>query len=158
MSYIRDIEARDNQVLAQIIRSVLIEFGANKPGFAWQDPELDAMSQAYAPANRCYQVIDQGGVRGGAGIAEYICDVPRCCELQKMYLVPEARRQGWGKQLIQSLLSQARTLGYTHCYLETMSSMTGAIGLYRQQGFQALSQPLGQSGHNACDVWYLLAL
>ncbi len=156
---IRLIQEADNAQVARIIRQVLTEFGANRPGFAWQDPELDAMFQAYSGQGKEYWVIESGGsVVGCGGIAEFVCALPQCCELQKMYLLPEVRNLGWGRQLIKRLLQRARDLNYHYCYLETLSSMTGAIHLYRSSGFLAQTQPLGASGHGACDEWYLKSL
>lgn len=175
---IRPIEQRDNPRIAAIIREVLTEFGANRPGFAWQDPELDAMCESYSCPGRAYYVVDIGsvvdkgsvvdgedvektsinGIVGGAGIAEFQCEKARCCELQKMYLISEAREQGTGASLIDLLLDEARLLGYKYCYLETLSSMHGARALYRKKGFELLDRPLGESGHSACDEWYLKTL
>jgi putative acetyltransferase len=157
---IRPVEERDNQELARIIREVLTEFGANRPGFAWQDPELDFMSRAYDSLQRAYLVAEcDGALLGGGGIGEFESgDESGICELQKMYLLPEARALGVGRQLMDKLLNQAQRLGYRQCYLETLSSMTGARKLYLRTGFRQLSAPLGDSGHNACDEWYLLDL
>ena len=35
---IREIEEKDNKQVEKLIRTCLIEFGANKPGTAWADP------------------------------------------------------------------------------------------------------------------------
>ena len=37
---IREIEKKDNKEVENLIRTCLIEYGANKPGFAWSDPKL----------------------------------------------------------------------------------------------------------------------
>ncbi|MEX2321092.1 MAG: hypothetical protein WD668_07040, partial [Saccharospirillum sp.] len=42
------IQPADNAAMAIVIRQGLKEFGANRPGFAWQDPELDDLSRAYS--------------------------------------------------------------------------------------------------------------
>lgn len=156
---IRPIEAADNKALASIIREVLTEFGANKPGFAWQDPELDAMAQSYQASGRSYWVVEhEGQVLGGGGIAEFPCPEQGVCELQKMYLLPAARGRGQGLILMQQLLNDACNMGYQSCYLETLLSMAAANKLYQRVGFKALSAPMGNSGHNACDQWYVLNL
>jgi len=145
--------------MAKIIRDVLTEFGANRPGFAWQDPELDHLSSAYARDGRQYLVIEtHEGIVGGGGIGEFECELEGCCELQKMYLLPAFRGRDWGRQLLQALLNEAQRMGYRQCYLETLSTMTKARRLYLETGFSALQAPLGNSGHNACDDWYLKTL
>ena len=44
---IREIEKRDNAAVEQIIRSCLIEFGGNREGTAWCDPDLGRFSEIY---------------------------------------------------------------------------------------------------------------
>ncbi|KZX75708.1 hypothetical protein A3715_22640, partial [Oleiphilus sp. HI0009] len=125
---IRNIEASDNSIVSQLIRDVLTEFGANRPGFAWQDPELDAMSHAYETPDRVYKVIDlEGRVVGAGGIGPFLNNqYDRCCELQKMYLDAGQRGKGFGRSLIETLLQSARELGYEYCYLESLSTMKQA--------------------------------
>jgi len=158
--HIRNIKQEDNPEVAALIRTVLTEFGANRPGFAWQDPELDNMSRAYDTPHSVYKVIVvDGRIIGGAGIGVFDCSThQQCCELQKMYLYPEFRGKGWGKSLIEALLAEAGSMGYQHCYLESLSTMTSALKLYQEQGFKTLDKPLGDSGHNACDRWLIRRL
>ena len=153
---IREIQPRDNARLAAIIRQTLTEFGANRPGFAWADPELDRLFEAYRDDGRVYYVVtQQQAIVGGAGIAPFLCEYPDLCELQKMYLLPEQRGQGIGKALIDQLLETAQTIGYRGCYLETFDAMAAAIRLYEKSGFHPLTHPLGNSGHNSCNRFYL---
>ncbi|WP_320822097.1 GNAT family N-acetyltransferase [Reinekea sp.] len=155
---LRLIEARDNAPLAALIRAALTEFGADRPGFAWQDPELSNLSEAYARPGLNYWVVMLGSVLvGGCGIAPLRPWVAETCELQKMYLCPSARGQGVGTLLIETALAFAG-LQYHWCYLESLTTMTGAASFYRKAGFIALPQPLVITQHGACDSWYLKAL
>ncbi|MBY6094859.1 GNAT family N-acetyltransferase [Ferrimonas balearica] len=152
---LRTLAPADDAGLAAIIRQVLTEYGANRSGFAWADPELDRLSQVYSHPNHHYLVaLWQGELVGGAGFAPFPCEHDRVCELQKMYLLPEARGKGIGGALLDALISSAAASGYRHCYLETFGPMSEAQGLYRSRGFEPLSAPWGESGHNACDHWY----
>ena len=154
---IREIQPGDNAAIARIIRQVLTEFGANRPGFAWADPDLDALAAAYQADRSAYYVaVVDGQVVGGVGIAPFPCDSPNLCELQKMYLLPAARGRGLGRVLLTQALAAVKSFGYDGCYLETFGPMQAAIALYEQAGFQALETPLGQSDHHACDRYYLL--
>mgnify|MGYP000403182626 CR=1 FL=1 len=156
---IRRIAPEDTAIMASIIRQVLTEFGANKPGFAWQDPELNDLYHAYSKYRDQYYVIEfAGNIVGGGGLAEFICDLPQCCEFQKMYLLPQARGKGIGLKLISTLLLAADEFEYSNVYLETLNTMAEARRLYLASGFNALNSPLGNSGHNACDAWYLKSL
>nr|WP_286339460.1 GNAT family N-acetyltransferase [Ferrimonas sp. YFM] len=159
MMKIREICAKDNSQLAEIIREVLAEFGADRPGFAWQDPELDALSLAYQNEGYRYWVAElDGRIVGGAGIAPFQCHWPATCELQKMYLSPQCRGKGIGQALLDTALSYAEGQGYHHCYLETFEPMVQARKLYESKGFERLHAPWGDSGHSACDCWMMKAL
>lgn len=54
---IRPIEPRDDAAVAAIIRAVMPEFGADGPGFAIHDAEVDTMSAAYARPRCSYLVV-----------------------------------------------------------------------------------------------------
>ena len=159
----RDIKLRplhplDDSALARVIREALVELGADRPGFAWQDPELDAMSQAYELSGSIYFVVVKAGmVVGGAGIGP-LSGVADTCELQKMYLAPSVRGQGVGWRLMGILLEQARVMGYRWVYLETLTGMVAAQKLYRAWGFLKIERPLGRTGHGGCDCWLLKSL
>lgn len=152
----RVIQPQDNPRLAAIIRQVLAEFGANQPGFAWSDPELDSLSEAYCEPGSVYYVATyQQEVIGGAGIAPFACEYPAICELQKMYLLPDYRGQGNGQALMQKLMAVAQSHPYQGCYLETFRTMKGAMRFYERLGFQQLAKPLGNSAHKSCDRFYI---
>ena len=44
---IREIEPKDNKGIEKVIRSCLIEFGANDDGTAWTDENLGRFSEIY---------------------------------------------------------------------------------------------------------------
>lgn len=152
---IEPIREKDNAAMAEIIRAGLSEFGADRPGFAWQDPELDDLTEAYQADGMAYWVArdKQGRVVGGCGIGP-LPGVDNCCELQKMYIRPENRGVGLGEALLRHSIGFAEQ-HYRWCYLETMAEMASAGRLYRRLGFMALPQPLGATGHGGCDHWYL---
>jgi GNAT superfamily N-acetyltransferase len=57
-------------------------------------------------------------------------------EIKRMYVRPEARRQGVGRAILERLLADARTIGYQVARLETATFMREAHALYRSMGFQ----------------------
>ncbi|MEI6592484.1 MAG: GNAT family N-acetyltransferase [Holophagaceae bacterium] len=156
----RPISPEDDAAMARVIRAVMPEFGADGPGFAIHDPEVDHMSAAYAgPGAAYFVVVDATGqVVGGAGVAPLEGGEPGICELRKMYFLPAARGQGVGEALLRHCLTVARDRGHRTCYLETLSGMDQAIALYRKLGFQPLCAPLGRTGHGGCDQWFALEL
>jgi putative acetyltransferase len=152
----RPIEPRDDAAVAAIIRAVMPEFGADGPGFAIHDPEVDHMSRAYAAPGAAYFVVEDeaGRVVGGGGVAALEGGEPGVCELRKMYFLPEARGKGLGEALLRHCLAVAATLGYRTCYLETLTGMDQALKLYGKLGFRPLCAPLGRTGHGGCDRWF----
>ncbi len=160
----RPITPADDAAVAAIIRAVMPAFGADGPGFAIHDPEVDAMSAAYAVPGAAYFVVEDGAGRviGGGGIAKLEGGPDAIeggvCELKKMYFLPEARGTGTGESLLRHCLKVAKDLGYRTCYLETLTGMDAAQKLYRKVGFQALCAPMGNTGHHGCDRWFSMEL
>jgi putative acetyltransferase len=156
---IRRITAADDPAVAEIIRTVMPEFGADGPGFAIHDPEVAAMSENYAAPGHAYFVLERDGrVIGGAGIAPLAGDVPGVCELRKMYFLREARGIGAGAAMMAVCLDYARQAGYRQCYLETLTGMDAAAALYERSGFSRIPQAMGATGHFACNRFYLREL
>ena len=156
---IREITADDDEQIAKVIRSVLIEFGVPKVGTAYEDKALDCMTETYNKPTSIYFVLDkEGEVIGGAGIAHLDNFDGNVCELQKMYFLPEARGLGLGKLMIEKCLAKAKELGFESCYLETLPYMKAATKLYGTMGFTSLEKPLGNTGHYSCNVWMLKKL
>ena len=159
MSYtVREIELRDNAGVESVIRTCLIEFGANHEGTAWADPDLGRFSEVYsAPGKKYWVAVDEDGrVIAGAGIGN-IDGVPRVCELQKMYCLPEARGTGISHVLMDLALEYAKE-HYDECYLETLDNMLAAHRFYEKYGFARIYEPIGKTGHFLCDVLYLKKL
>ena len=156
---IRPIEARDDARMAEIIRTVMPEFGAVGCGFAIADPEVDWMSRAYAEPRSAYFVVERDGeVIGGGGVAPLVGGDAGTCELRKMYFLPAARGLGAGAAMMARCLDAARGFGFERCYLETLTGMDGAMKLYERTGFQRIDAPLGATGHGGCNTFYVLAL
>lgn len=154
---IREIEPRDDMVVERIIRSCLIEFGADHEGTAWTDANLGRFSMVYrAPKSRYFVAEDGAGqVVGGVGIGA-IPGVEGVCELQKMYCLPEARGTGAAQALMDAALSFAKEY-YTQCYLETLPNMQAAQRFYEKYGFRRCG-PITKTAHFACDVRYIRVL
>jgi putative acetyltransferase len=156
---IRPIEPRDEAAVAAVIRAVMPEFGADGPGFAIHDPEVDGMHAAYAQPRSAYFVLERdGAVAGGGGVAPLAGGEPDVCELRKMYFLPTARGLGAGRAMMERCLEAARGFGFRHCYIETLTGMDAAQALYRRHGFAPLCAPMGGTGHHGCDRWFIREL
>ena len=156
---IRPIEPRDDAAVAAIIRAVMPEFGADGPGFAIHDAEVDGMYAAYARPRSAYFVVEANGrVVGGGGVAPLENGGEDVCELRKMYFLPAARGIGAGAAMMQRCLDAARARGFRRCYLETLTGMDAAQALYKRSGFTPLCGPLGGTGHFSCDQFFIREL
>ncbi|MDF2156046.1 bifunctional helix-turn-helix transcriptional regulator/GNAT family N-acetyltransferase [Vibrio sp. CAU 1672] len=156
---LRPLSKADNPQVAEVIRRVSAEYGltADK-GYGVADPTLDDMYSVYDQQGAAYWVIEyQGEIVGGGGFAP-LAGEPDVCELQKMYFLPQTRGHGLAKRIVALSLQLAKQLGYQQCYLETTECLKEAIGLYEKLGFEHLAAPLGQTGHDACEVVMLKAL
>lgn len=152
---IKEIETKDNKEIENVIRTCLVEFGANHEGTAWSDPDLNRFSEVYnTERNKYWVAIDENEkIVGGVGIGklEGIDDV---CELQKMYCLPETRGTGISHKLIDIALEYASKY-YKRCYLETLENMVTAQKFYEKYGFERIYEPLVKTKHFACDVRYI---
>ncbi|MEP6898152.1 MAG: GNAT family N-acetyltransferase [Rhodanobacter sp.] len=156
---IRPIGIDDNPSMAAIIRHVMPEFGADGPGFAIHDAEVDRMFEAYDQPRSAYFVVERDGCTvGGGGVAPLQNGESEVCELRKMYFMPEARGIGAGSAMMQRCLEAARSHGFRRCYLETLTGMDAAQALYARSGFKALCEPMGGTGHFSCDRFFILDL
>jgi len=153
---IRPIEPRDSARVAAIIRTVMPEFGADGPGFAIHDSEVDNMHTAYARPRSAYFVLERDGtVIGGGGVAPLEGGDADVCELRKMYFLPEARGIGGGTSMMQRCIEAARGFGFKRCYIETLTGMDAAQALYQKHGFIPLRAPMGGTGHFSCDRFFI---
>ena len=155
---VREIEEKDNKEVENIIRTCLIEFGANHEGTAWADPDLGKFSKIYNKEGYKYWVIEdnEGSIVGGVGVGK-LSGIEDVCELQKMYCLPVIRGTGISHELMKIALEYAKKY-YKRCYIETLSNMVAANKFYKKYGFNKLDKPLVETKHNACDVWYIKEL
>lgn len=149
------IEQKDNEKIAQIIRESLTEFGADKPGTNYYDPNTDTMFEYFSTTDKAYYFIVEinGLVAGGAGIYPSKGLAADTCELVRMYLAKEYRGQQIGQHLLDLCFAKAKEFQFSKMYIETMPELTTALVFYEKNGFQYLNKPLGDTGHTGCGVW-----
>ncbi|MCU0347451.1 MAG: GNAT family N-acetyltransferase [Saprospiraceae bacterium] len=158
---LRLIQAADNQQVANVIRTVMTEFGAVGQGYSIMDPEVDDMHGAYSGGRSAFYVVaheKSGEVLGCGGIGPLSGGDAEVCELKKMYFRPELRGLGFGQKMVAACLAKAKELGYRQCYLETLVRMEQANRLYQKMGFEKICGPMGATGHGGCDSWYVKAI
>lgn len=157
---IRPIQPADNAAVANIIRRTLEEFGITRPGTVYFDETTDHLFELFqsTPSSAYFVMEENGVIIGGAGIFPTDGLPAGTCELVKMYLLPNARGMGLGRDMIGRCLSIAKEKGFTSVYLETMPELKKAMHVYEKFGFSYLTGPMGNSGHSGCDVWMIKSL
>jgi putative acetyltransferase len=155
----RKIQPGDNLALAEMIRSVLREYGIARPGTVYTDPTTDALYQLFETSRSVYWVVEvDGKLSGGCGIFPTEGLPEGCAELVKFYVSASRRGAGLGKLLMQKCFESAVELGYTQLYLESFPELAKAVGMYEKAGFHTIPHALGNSGHTACTLWMVKEL
>lgn len=156
---IRPIKQKDDANVGQLIRNVLTEFNANKPGTAYYDESTSHLSTLFVNNRAAYWVIEEDDKIIGCGGIFPTEGLPAAtCELVKLYLYPAARGKGLGRDLMFKCFERAKELGYEQIYLESMPELNHAVSLYEKLGFKHLCNSLGNSGHFGCDIWMVRKL
>ena len=151
---IREVQQKDNESIAKVIRDIFHELDAPKVGTAYADPILDTLYKVYQQSRSIYYVVEKDGkVVGGCGVAPLENGDTSVCELQKMYFASEIRGTGYAEKIIEKCLEFAKKQDFKICYLETLSFMKTAQKLYKRIGFENIDGPMGNTGHNSCEVW-----
>lgn len=62
------------------------------------------------------------------------------CEIKRLYLKPEYRGMGISKALVETVIKDAKEIGYKHMRLDTFPFMASAIKLYEKYGFHYIER------------------
>jgi putative acetyltransferase len=96
--------------------------------------ELVSLPGAYAPPRgRLLLATSDGALAGCVALRAQSSTV---CEMKRMYVRPEFRRQGIGRRLAIDVTEAARQIGYERMRLDTLDTMSIPRALYRSLGFQ----------------------
>jgi ribosomal protein S18 acetylase RimI-like enzyme len=107
---------------------------------AYQDfaAEIEAMPGRYAPPSGAL-LLARGGAAIPVGcIGVRPMELAGCCEMKRLFVVPQARGTGIGRRLVQAAVAVAEAIGYREMRLDTLPSMAGAQALYRKLGFAVI--------------------
>ena len=94
---------------------------------------LDNLDDYMPPDGRLLMARDESGVLLGIILLKKL--TKSTGEVKRLYVDKAARGQGVGQKLIESLLEQARRIGYDRLFLDTATYMPSAHRLYRSFGF-----------------------
>ncbi len=139
MQFPFEILNADRQEDIETVRELFTEYEQSLPfdlDFQNFDDELAKLPGEYSrPDGRLIlATIDRNAVgcvalrKIGTGI----------CEMKRLYVRPEFRGRGVGKELASRIIADAREIGYEIMRLDTVSSMKEAIALYVSLGFREI--------------------
>lgn len=129
---------------AEALRPLFLEYGTmlgEKGGETMRqclavqnyDEELQHLEEKYGePRGRLYLVRCDGRDAGCIAI-RYLEE--GICELKRVYLRPEFRGGGVGRQMMEKVIAEARAAGYTKMRLDTVPYLESAYALYVKLGF-----------------------
>ena len=102
------------------------------------DRELAALPGDYSPPNgRLLLAEHEGQLAGCVALHKLESEV---CEMKRLYVRAPFRRLKIGRALAESIIAEARGIGYRRMRLDTVAPlMSTAVSLYRQLGFQEIA-------------------
>ena len=137
---LRMTQASSPAQIAQV-RELFLEY-ANSLGFSlcFQsfDQELAGLPGDYSPPDGCLLIAEYEGEVAGC-VALHKLE-PGVCEMKRLYLRPAFRGKGLGRKLAETILNEARKIGYGRLRLDTVGPvMKDAVALYRALGFREIA-------------------
>ena len=131
----RKLEIRRADLLSPVVQQLICalndELEALYPEEGANHFRLDP--EEVADGRGAFLVAHIDGQPVGCGAVRRI--EPTVAEIKRMYVAPEARGRGVGRQVLLELEAEARRLGATRLVLETGPRQAEALALYRRAGF-----------------------
>lgn len=99
------------------------------------EAEFAALPGKYAPPEGRLLLAEREEAIVGCVALRKVSD--RICEMKRLYVRPQARNLGTGRQLIERLLGEALSAGYEEMRLDVLDEFKQAQKLYQELGFTA---------------------
>jgi putative acetyltransferase len=102
------------------------------------DKELSGLPGYYAPPDgRLFLAVEGDEVMGCVALRKISDDVG---EMKRLFVRPAFRGRGLGRTLTETLIAEAKQIGYAQLRLDTLpGKMDQAIAMYRSFGFQDIA-------------------
>ena len=102
------------------------------------DQELAGLPGHYAPPDgRLLLAEYEGQLAGCAALHSW---EPGVCEMKRLYLRPSFRGRGLGRVIAETIIAEARNIGYRQMRLDTIEPiMKDAVEMYRKLGFREIA-------------------
>ena len=98
------------------------------------DEELEHLEDKYGlPGGRLYLAWQDGELAGCVGMKKLD---DKTGELKRLYVRPSFRGQRLGRELVERIIEDARSLGYSRLMLDTMPELVSARHMYENMGFR----------------------
>ena len=150
---IRDWQPSDRIIAAELIRTVLAEYG-----LPWQpkiaDRDVMEVELAYQDIGGEFWVVEENLAIVGTAAYQPINRSNNSVEIRKMYLLPQVRNKGLGQYLLKELEKAIAIKEYQEIWIETASVLKEAVVLYERNGYQ----PANDIETQRCDRAYLKRL
>jgi len=133
------MQAESHAQIAQT-RELFLEY-AESLGFSlcFQnfDQELAGLPGDYAsPHGRLLLAEYEGQLAGCVALHKL---EPEICEMKRLYLRAKFRDKGLGRALAETIIAEARAIGYRRMRLDTVEPvMKDAVAMYRRLGFKEI--------------------
>lgn len=128
--------AEDLPTIRRLFEEYAAELGHDLcfQGFA---NELETLPGSYArPDGRLLLASAKDEAAGCVGLRRL---EPEVCEMKRLYVRPAYRSLGAGRMLAEAIVAEGRAAGYRRMRLDTLSTMVGALALYRKLGFRDIA-------------------
>ena len=122
------------------------------------DPALDAdledpVTSYRAEGGELWVLIDETErLRGSCAVRRLSS---RDAELKRMFIDPEMRGAGHGREMLEEAITFCRAQGFARLLLDSTRDLHAALGLYRSAGFVEIAD---YNGNPRADCWMALLI